>query len=327
MRKSVNKAAFIFVGIAVSIIFLWLAMRNIHLVDLWAALSRTDMPIVGLVCLIYGLFFLTKGIRWKYILSPIQDIAIRDLFPPLMIGIMVSDTLNVYLGEVVRTYYLSKQVHLRKSSILASIFLERTIDVLTILFLLATTLLFSQNAPDEIKTAGIVFGLMGCLSLLLIYLFVHWKSASEALFRRVIQWLPQNKQAYCLEQLQLVRAGFGSMQKPNLILTCGIISVVQWIFMGLANYFSILAVGVEVPISAAFLTMGFIAFGMVLPSSPGHIGIIQFCYVLALGSYGVSASDAFSAAIIFHITLYAVDLFLGLSSLRWIRKRNLEDLS
>ena len=72
------------------------------------------------------------------------------------------------------------------------------------------------------------------------------------------------------------------------------------------------ATGVEAPPSAAFVVLAFTIVGMTLPSSPGYLGTIQLCFILALKPYGISHSEAFAASIFFHMTAYVYALLFGL---------------
>ena len=86
--------------------------------------------------------------------------------------------------------------------------------------------------------------------------------------------------------------------------------------MGFCNYLAILSLDIDVPYYATFLIMALIAIGVALPNSPGHIGVIELCYVVVLKAYGVPATEAFAAGLIFHVTLYASVILFGVSIIR-----------
>ena len=66
----------------------------------------------------------------------------RRLFPVVVIGYMANNLLPMRLGEVVRSYYLGEREDISKSSALATIFIERVFDALTLLFFVAVVAVF-----------------------------------------------------------------------------------------------------------------------------------------------------------------------------------------
>jgi hypothetical protein len=72
-------------------------------------------------------------------------------------------------------------------------------------------------------------------------------------------------------------------------------------------YFAIVAFDIRVPPYAAILVLALIVAGVSLPTSPGFVGTIQFCFVLGLKQFGIDANSAFAASVFYHsITFVAV---------------------
>jgi uncharacterized protein (TIRG00374 family) len=98
-------------------------------------------------------------------------------------------------------------------------------------------------------------------------------------------------------------------------------AVAHWVLNALAFYLAFLAVGMEVPFSAALFLQGVIGIGVAIPSSPGFFGVFELFATVGLGVYGVTNELAVSWAIGFHllsfipITIFGAVYFarLGLS--------------
>ena len=82
--------------------------------------------------------------------------------------------------------------------------------------------------------------------------------------------------------------------------------------MGAMNYLSLLAFEIHVPFYVAYMIVAVISFAVLLPSTPGQIGLIEFCYVFTLKFFGVSQEKAIAAALFYHIFLYSFVILSGL---------------
>ena len=72
------------------------------------------------------------------------------------------------------------------------------------------------------------------------------------------------------------------------------------------------AVGVTLPYSAALFLQTLIALGVALPSAPGFFGVFEKFATVGLGIYGVSATQATSWAIGFHILSFIPITLIGM---------------
>ena len=72
------------------------------------------------------------------------------------------------------------------------------------------------------------------------------------------------------------------------------------------------AAGAPLPISAAFLVMTVTSLVVVVPSSPGYLGIFHFWAQVTLTTiYGVDKTTALSYAIVVHATSYLWLMVVG----------------
>jgi len=71
------------------------------------------------------------------------------------------------------------------------------------------------------------------------------------------------------------------------------------------------AIGVDLPIVAAFFLIVVLNFGLMIPSSPGGIGVFEFMVILALAPFGIEKEVALGIGFTFHMLQYAVTLVAG----------------
>jgi len=125
------------VGIVISAVFLYLAMRGVSPADLWAAIRSFNwlwsVPFIFLTFASLGV----RAVRWKYLMAPAGEFSSARLFSPMMAGFAINSLLPARLGEFARAYVLGKKERLPFTSVFATIVVERIFDSITLLVLLA----------------------------------------------------------------------------------------------------------------------------------------------------------------------------------------------
>lgn len=183
----------ILVGLVISGIFIFLAFRKVDFHEMWTTLIQANY-----LWLVPALIFMfvshwLRAIRWRYFLDHIKPVKTHPLFSALMIGYAANNVFPLRLGEVLRAYAIGRSEGISKSSALATVIVERLIDVLSLLAILAVTVLLISQRPgiashDDIvliKNSGyIIFAITMALIVLLIFLM----EKTEATIR-VIGWL------------------------------------------------------------------------------------------------------------------------------------------
>lgn len=313
MRSHHQKVYYV-IGFLASVLFLWFSVKDVKAEELKAAFADANfwyfIPIFGSLFL----FFWVKAIRWHLLLIPVERIPTKELFPSMMVGIALNHLLFGYIGELVRTYFLGKQRRLSKSTIFATIFLERIFDLLTIIFFVGVTLLYSNYLSSSVMNMGLfyTFLALGISVLLFITICVWWTDPLLRVLEKTLFWFPQESRSWLMGLIQRLVKGFHSISTPRLLMGIIITSLVQWGFMGCAHYLSIMAVGIAPPLVVTAVIIALIVFGISLPSAPAHVGLYELVYVLALKPVGVDASYAFVAAVIYHFVLSVSIIAIGM---------------
>src|SRR4030095_15095698 len=112
-------------GFAISLLFLYLAIRNVEWGVVLSGLKDIDLTYLALTvaCLFVSLFF--RAFLWKNLLRFKKKVSWLNAFEAIIIGYMGNNVLPFRMGELVRAYAMSKKEGLSKSLSLASIVLER----------------------------------------------------------------------------------------------------------------------------------------------------------------------------------------------------------
>ena len=123
-------------GGLLAVVLLWLATRGVDPAGLFAAMAHAKrLPLVMVVALTV-LMYVIRAMRWRLLLPALKDASILDLFGITNIGFMAGLVIP-RAGEVLRPYLASRRYGVPVSAGFASIVLERLMDLITVLFLLA----------------------------------------------------------------------------------------------------------------------------------------------------------------------------------------------
>ncbi len=310
-------------GGVLAVLLLWLATRGVDSAALFAAMAHAKpLPLVLVVALTV-MMYLIRAMRWRLLLPPLKAASMLDLFGITNIGFMAGLVIP-RAGEVVRPYLAARRYKVGVSAGFASIVLERLMDLITVLFLLALYMFvlprpMAERADTLMTTlragAGLVF-----MSALLGLAFLAALRVEEGPARRLLDWilglLPMGLSVKVRGLVSSFVSGlavFGSSpaQWARLISE----SLLLWITIGFIVHLNSLAFGFDIPFQTAFLIIAFLTVGVAIPT-PGMVGGFHASYTLALTAiYGIDQGRAVAAGIVLHALQNLPVLVLGIAFL------------
>ena len=299
-------------GILASIVFLWLAYKQTDIAQISLALSTADPVWIVPLLAALGAFYWLKSHRWADLLSPAKRLSAKDLFPVVMIGYAGTAVLPMQMGELVRAYVAGREFDLPYSLLLGSIVVEKLLDFLIVLLLLGVVLATGEQLPAALVTAGYVI-LIGCLAALLFCgWFIYRTNDALRIAKSFTGRLPPAIQEVILAQLRSAAARIEVLRRAGTMLRVIATSILQWLLMGLCIGFSLIAVGIDVPVAGVFVVLIATVIGISLPTSPGYVGNIQLAFTIGLRPYDVDAATAFAASVYYHAVAYVSCVVVGL---------------
>lgn len=285
------------VGAIVGLSFLALALRNIDLQVVFATLKSTNFPHLIPALILLMSTFVLKALRWKLILEPVRNLKARSLFSMVLIGYFGNFVLPANAGELVRTFLLGRRENLSKSSILATIFIEKTLDVMTFILLLAIILL-RFPLPSWLFHLGSAATLALILTGLLLAVLLRQRRGGQTLVSRVVKGTSSESALKVAGILHSFIAGLEAMQRRERIGGAFLASASVWMLLSTAFYFVGLAIGIRVPFYAYVLLMVIINFGALLPALPGRVGTLEFLTISTLAIFAIDKGHALAFVIV-----------------------------
>ena len=331
-------------GLVISLIALWLAVRGIDLGLLVDALSRGDYRWLLPAAAVVVVGQVVRAYRWRMLFGEGPRVSFGDTFWIICIGYLVSTVLPLRLGDPTRAWLIETRTPAGGAEALAAVVAERVLDLATIALLLALWLpdpasrLLGEELgpgwwaePRWLRWAGLAF----CAAAYAGVLTLGWLTGPIARAAGALSaWLarapgvratPERAATVIEGQVRRFGGAFGALGHPRLALAAALASGVVWGLGALSYWLVMPAVLLPSSLSLAIFAMGAAALFAIIPSSPGYIGVFHAAIVAALWiGADVPREQAFGYAIVLHAVTFVTLIALGLvamwaTGLRWGR--------
>ncbi len=299
-------------GFLISIFFLWLSLKKIDMTELRAALQDVNYFYFIPAILFTVLSYFIRAIRWRFLLQLVEKIAINHLFSATMIGTMANFIFPARLGEFVRAYVLGEKTGVRKSTAFATIVVERIFDGLTILlFLVVILVAFPFPFPQWIQRAFYLSFALYIIALAGLILFSLFPQKFMGWIRVPLKMLPEKFREKIMHMVESFTHGLEIFKSRKDILISSLFSVILWIPMGFVVYVMFFSVNIDLSIPVAFFLLVMLCLGVMIPSAPGFIGIVQFVFVTGMALFDIPKPQALAYSFLYHISQYIPLVLVG----------------
>jgi len=301
-------------GLVISALFLVLIFKNVDIGELADALGEANY-----LWLLPNIFFVVfamfqRAERWKYMVAPIARTRYGKLLSATCIGFMANNVLPFRLGEFVRAYALSRNdPRITKSASLATIFIERMVfDLLALLLILAVILVLTPIVVDDRFKLGAVFSLgVAIIGLLFAAIVVLKPEGSGRLLSRYLFFLPESVKEIVNRTVIKFSKGLLFLKSTRQTFWVSAHTLFLWMFMGISNIFVFYAFGLDLPVYASYVLLVVVSISILIPSSPGFIGVYHGGVVWTLHFFKVGQAEAISCAIVLHAAQFIPITLMG----------------
>jgi uncharacterized protein (TIRG00374 family) len=292
-----------YIGWIISLGCLYFVFRNLEWDSFATALNQLS-PVEIFICIaIYLCGFILRGIRARLLFPALS---LKDSIGAVFIGYAANNILPARLGEVVRAEVVSKRAKTSRVTTLSNIFLERILDGASVVFLLSIGALSLSLPPWAIKlqyTGIVIFGVLIASAFLMLRF-------GEGLFKKI---LPDKILPLVTKVTEGFSFAFKSVATSVKIL---LLSIAIWTFESAMFYFGGTAFNLPLTFFGAMFLMGVINLGVLIPSSPGNIGLFQYFTVITLAILSIPAPEATAFAVVIHVCQIVPVTLIGLWCLR-----------
>ena len=302
------------IGLALSVVFCYLAFRGINLDDLSAAFRSARYGYLLPTLLLVLISHYLRCFRWGVILASIIRYPQKRLFAIGSIGFMGVNLLPARLGEFVRPYLVKQHDQIRMSTTMATVVVERLFDLLALLLLMFVVLL-NVPLPPMIFTTGMTTLVVTFCLLLGLIVLAFQRELSLRIIDWVFGWLPER---LAHTGKRLARSFIDGLQVlPDIrrLLYVAGLSLLIWATISMTWYCLFFAFDLPLGLSNAFALAVIVALGVMLPAAPGFVGTYHYACVLGLTFFGIDKAPALSYSIAAHFLQLIPVVALGLAFL------------
>ncbi len=305
-------------GVLISILFLWLALRGLKLGDFWGAMQKANYIWLAPGIMVYFVGVWVRAWRWHYLLGPIKKIPTKTMFPVTTIGYMGNNIYPARAGEVLRAVVLKRKEGVSVSASLATIIVERIFDGVVMLAFVFVNLTELAKLTDASGFVGniqqvAVIGTGVFLGALIVFLLAAMFPQKTM---KVSQWMMRIfvPQRYHLRLTNIINKfldGLASLRSPFNVLMVFLTSVFIWLLETGKYWFVMHAFDFNVSFFALMLMNGIVNLATTIPSAPGYIGTFDAPGIAVLTAYGVDHATAAGYTLVLHVALWVPITALG----------------
>ncbi len=251
-----------------------------------------------------------RAVRWGEILSPEARVTRGRLFATTMVGFLAINTLPARLGELVRAYALARSERIKTGTVLGSVVIERIFDLAALAGFWGLSLLFSSYPSWFLWSGYLTIGLSVAVTAGLWLLHASHYDA-DSLAHRLRRFLPKGLVGPIERPVASFAAGLRVLEKPSTAAVAGGLTLVMWVVTGAVFLLVGRSIGLSLPLWSPLPLSFVVCVAIMVPSSPGFIGVLEGSCVVALSLVGIDASRALAFGILYHLTQIVPLVLIG----------------
>ena len=286
-------------SILVSGFFLWYILRDFPLADIWARIQQADagLILISLALAMFGLWL--RAVRWQAMLDN-NPIPLRTA--SYIMGItFIMNLLPLRAGEVARSV-LARRYGVPIVTAATSILLERLVDVLMVVVLLAIALTQAPSIPPEMAQVATLFGVVAVAGFIVLIVLARSPEQAFAGLQRVERLIPALKRLPLEATFRNVLSGLAPLTHVQ-----GLVKIFGWSIAGwsvsiisLLPLFSALKIeGINI-LLCAVIAVCMASFSIAIPVSVAGLGLFEAAVLGAGQLAGLDREQALSLGFLFH---------------------------
>ena len=302
------------VGLVISIIGLWLALRGVPFNELGAMLASANYWWLIPALAFHLVSVVGRSERWRELLGKDQ-VDSATAFWVMNLGYLISNVVPARIGDPARAVIVDQRCHTGFPRALSTVVVERIFDMLTVVLGLVLLVPFMQlpgNAMQWIR----IFGALGLVGVIGIASLLWQRALAERILMAVLRRIPRISPERWLGLWRNLMSGFDALSSVRGALIVIGYTIVGWI--GTAGVFWTLlrAFVPGASIVPPVFVMCIQGFFMAVPATPGNWGVFE-----AVGRqglvipFGYPDAQAISYTIVLHFFEYLTVNILGVIAL------------
>lgn len=289
-------------------------LSQIQIADVTTTLAGIDPLYLFVGFGLYVLSYFFRALRFRILLN--KKVGLKNLFTIVCVHNMMNNILPARTGELSYIYLLKKHHNKTAGEGIATLFVARVFDIISITLLFSVSALMIKDLPDMV--AKVVFFIVFFLALVIVFLITLLYSGNS--FLNLVGMFFER---FGLEDKRIVgymlRKGSETVESFEMIKTNGrfiemfTISIGIWLSLYLLNYTLVIAMGINLNFFTIVLASTFAVFTTVLPiQGVGGFGTIEGGWAIGFVAAGLTKEVAISSGFGVHIITIFYFIIIGL---------------
>ena len=299
-------------------LFAWF-LSHANLASVWTQVKRAriDLLVAGFFAVI--LTYVIRAWRWQYLLHPIGPTRFRTAFRTTVIGFAALGVLPARAGDVLRPYLLARQEGLLVSATLATIVMERVLDLIAVLALLTLYVWGIADSaalpPALLRGIEVSSALAGAVAIALMgvmWVFATHPERIGGLVFAMARVLPHTVADRLAGLARTFSGGFAAAREPRAMAAAIAWSFPLWLAIAAEAWLVTIAFDIAMPFTGTFLLQALLVIGVAVPT-PGAVGSYHEAYRIGVTTFfGAPEDTAVAAAIVTHAISYFPVVLAGI---------------
>ena len=320
-----NRTLRVAISLGLAALLLVLFLRTLDFAAVGRAIAAAHVPWL-VVATLAGLLGtpLLRSWRWGLLLKKAGNPTPLQLNSATAIGFAASTLLPARAGEIVRPVALAKNAGLPVAPCLASIALERLIDLVTVILLFVTYAIGwapvglggeATGRFELLHRSALLLGIGTLVGLAFLAFLAAKPARVDRIVRPLLRPLPSRIGAKIESILHSFLDGLGALGTLRDVLVVAAASLLLWMLISFQIWSTMRAFDLVFPFPVTFFVLTWAVLGLAIPT-PGGVGGYHAAVAYSLtGFYGVSKNTAAAFALVSHALSFVPITIVGLAFL------------
>lgn len=307
MKVPGRRAVRVVGGLAISVLFVVLLLRQVDITDIGKTLARLSPLYLVAAISFLATDYLLRIVRWWWMLRALgAPVSVAACTWPFLVSIAVNNLLPFRAGDVLRVVGFRRNLGAPAMTLLGTVAIERLFDLMTLLLVFFLGLVNTPAGAMPELFVRITTWLAGTafVGVCLLVLFaarlerlVDWLATRRPLIARSWAGPIRRHSSQLLGSLRLLRT-------PRVTLLIATLSVAIWILEGCVFATVAEALDVKTALAGPWFAMGTGTLATLIPSSPGYLGTFDYFASAGLVAFGAERVTATTFALTVHLVLW-----------------------
>ncbi len=302
-------------GIAISVIFLYFAFRDLKPEQFFNSLHNINILLLLVAVPVYFVAVTVIALRWQYLLRAVRLVPLHSLTELVTICYMGNGVYPLRAGEALRIYLLRRNHQVPLASATTTVMVERAFDGIVMLAFVLLSLLFINIQSPEVEAIVAIASPLFIGAALAFFIL----AAKPSLLRQAVKiagrFLPSRLAALVAALSEDMISGLAGLRNPLYVLGAVVSSFVTWGIEASVYWLVMLAFGLDLSFAVALLVIGSVNLAGIISASPGQVGVYEFVVSTILISMGIAPAIAASYAIVVHLVIWLPTTLIGFALL------------